>query len=87
MTGHAEYAQLFTGLVLALLAATLGAAAAFNRWGGMTGRKALIVQTLFARINAWWAMLVAHSRSRGLRGAPGSWCCSRWCRSRRSGNS
>ncbi|HCQ65682.1 MAG TPA: phosphatidate cytidylyltransferase [Rhodobacteraceae bacterium] len=69
MTQHAEYAQLFTGLVLALLAATL-AAAALRRWGGMTGRKAIIVQTLFARINAWWAMLVALSLA-GLVGRGG----------------
>ena len=69
MTQHAEYAQLFTGLVLALLAATL-AAAALRRWGGMTGRKAIIVQTLFARINAWWAMLVALSLA-GLAGRGG----------------
>ena len=69
MTQHAEYGQLFTGLVLALLAATL-AAAALRRWGGMTGRKAIIVQTLFARINAWWAMLVALSLG-GLAGRGG----------------
>lgn len=69
MNQHAEYAQLFTGLVLALLAATLGAAA-LGRWGGMTGRRAIIVQTLFARINAWWAMLVALSLA-GLAGRAG----------------
>jgi len=60
MSQHVEYAQLFTGLVLALLGLTLGVAA-LDRWGGMTGRKAIIVQTLFARINAWWTMLVALS--------------------------
>ncbi len=69
MSQHAEYAQLITGLVLALLAATLGAAA-LNRWGRMTGRKAIIVQTLFARIHAWWAMLVALSLA-GLAGRGG----------------
>ena len=69
MSTHAEYGQLFTGLVLALLAATLGAAA-LRRWGHMTGRKALIVHTLFARINAWWAMLVALSLA-GLAGRAG----------------
>ena len=69
MNQHAEFAQLFTGLVLALLAATL-AAAALRRWGRMTGRKAIIVQTLFARINAWWAMLVALSLA-GLGGRGG----------------
>ena len=60
MNQHAQFAQLFTGLVLALLGGTLAAAAA-RRWGRTTGRKALILQTLFVRINAWWAMLVALS--------------------------
>lgn len=69
MTEHSEFAQLFTGLVLALLAATLGAAA-LQRWGRQTGRKAIIVQTLFARINAWWAMVVALSLA-GLAGRGG----------------
>ncbi len=69
MSPHAEFGQLFTGLVLALLAATLGASA-LQRWGRMTGRKAIIVQTLFARINAWWAMLVALSLA-GLAGRAG----------------
>jgi len=69
MSQHAEFAQLVTGLVLALLAATLGTAG-LRRWGRMTGRKAIIVQTLFARINAWWAMLVALSLA-GLAGRGG----------------
>ena len=69
MSQHAEYAQLFTGLVLALLGATL-AASALRRWGGMTGRRAIIVQTLFARINAWWAIVVALSLA-GLAGRAG----------------
>jgi len=69
MSQNAVFAQLFTGLVLALLAATLGAAA-LRRWGGVTGRKAIIIQTLFARINTWWAMLIALSLA-GLAGRGG----------------
>ncbi|PIE08407.1 MAG: phosphatidate cytidylyltransferase [Rhodobacterales bacterium] len=60
MSGQAEFAQLFTGLVLVLLGLTLGTSA-LERWGGMTGRKAIVVQTVFARLNTWWAMLVALS--------------------------
>lgn len=51
-----DFASLLTGLVFALLAATLGAAA-LRRWV-VPGRDNIIVETLFARINTWWAMLV-----------------------------
>jgi len=59
MNGHAEFAQLFTGLVLALLGATL-VAAAIRRWwtGPPLGSENIIIETVFARINAWWAMVV-----------------------------
>ncbi|MCB1338179.1 MAG: phosphatidate cytidylyltransferase [Maritimibacter sp.] len=69
MGTSAEVLQLFTGLVLALVGATL-AASALRRWGKQTGRRAIIVQTLFARINAWWAMVVALSLA-GLAGRLG----------------
>jgi phosphatidate cytidylyltransferase len=52
---RAEYAQLITGLVLALTGATL-IATALRRWV-VTGPANLIIETLFARINTWWAML------------------------------
>ena len=59
MTQHAEFSQLFTGLVLSLLAATL-AAAALRRWwsGPLRSAETIILETVFARINAWWAMVV-----------------------------
>lgn len=53
---QADYGPLLTGLVLALLAATL-IAAALRRWV-TPGRDNIIVETLFARINSWWGMLV-----------------------------
>jgi phosphatidate cytidylyltransferase len=53
---YAEFAELLTGLVFALLAATLGAAA-LRRWVVPEGQS-IIVETLFVRINTWWAMLV-----------------------------
>jgi len=53
---RAEYFTLLSGLILTLVAATLGAAA-LRRWLG-PGRAGLIVETLFARINTWWGMLV-----------------------------
>ena len=59
MTGHAEFHQLFTGLVLSLLGATLVAAALRRWWAGPTlGAENIIIETVFARINAWWAMVV-----------------------------
>lgn len=55
---HVEFSQLFTGLVLALLGATLAAAALRRWWPGATEGKSIIVETLFARINSWWAMVL-----------------------------
>jgi phosphatidate cytidylyltransferase len=55
---HVEFSQLFTGLILALLGATLGAAALRRWWPAAAGGQNIIVETLFARINSWWAMLV-----------------------------
>ena len=63
MSHYGEFAQLFTGLVLTLLAASLGAAA-LRRWGPGA------VETLFARSNAWWAMVVLLSLA-GLAGRGG----------------
>lgn len=51
-----DFASLLTGLVIALIVATLGAAA-LRRWVVPAGDN-IIVETLFARINTWWAMLV-----------------------------
>lgn len=55
---HAEFGQLVTGLILALLGATLAAAALRRWWPAARGRQNIVVETLFARINAWWAMMV-----------------------------
>lgn len=55
---HAEFAQLLTGLVLALLGATLIASALRRWWPAAQGGRNIIVETLFARINSWWAMVV-----------------------------
>lgn len=55
---HAEFAQLFTGLVLALLGATLVAAALRRWWPAAQSGRNLIVETLFARLSSWWAMVV-----------------------------
>ncbi|GKY86278.1 phosphatidate cytidylyltransferase [Sinisalibacter aestuarii] len=55
---HVEFAQLFTGLILALLGATLLASALRRWWPAAAGGQNIIVETLFARINAWWAMVV-----------------------------
>ncbi len=59
MIAHAEIAQLFTGLVLALLAATL-VASVLRRCGARSpaGGENIIIETVFARISAWWAMVV-----------------------------
>ncbi len=57
MSAPVEFAQLFTGLVLALLGATL-VAAALRRWWRTAGPENIIIETVFARINAWWAMVV-----------------------------
>lgn len=55
---YAEFGQLFTGLVLTLLGATLVAAALRRWWPAAKGGQNVVVETLFARINAWWAMMV-----------------------------
>lgn len=55
---HVEFSQLFTGLILALLGATLVAAALRRWWPSAAGGQNVIVETLFARINTWWAMVV-----------------------------
>lgn len=55
---HVEFAQLFTGLVLALLGATLVASALRRWWPAAQGGQNIVVETLFARINSWWAMVV-----------------------------
>jgi len=66
MIAHAEFGQLFTGLVLVLVGATL-AASALRRW---LPSQNLIIETLFARINAWWAIVVSMSLA-GLAGRVG----------------
>jgi len=52
----AEYLALLTGLTLTLIGATL-VAAGLKRWLP-PGRTELIVETVFARLNTWWAMLI-----------------------------
>ncbi|PID36414.1 MAG: phosphatidate cytidylyltransferase [Rhodobacterales bacterium] len=54
-----EYSLLLTGLVAFLVAGTLGASA-LRRWVWPEGNN-IVVETLFARINAWWAMVISLS--------------------------
>jgi len=56
-----EFSQLFTGLILALLGATLIAAAIRRWWPAAQGGQNVIVETIFARINSWWAIVIALS--------------------------
>lgn len=58
---YAEFSQLFTGLIFALLAATLIAAALRRWWPAAASGQNIIVETLFARINSWWAMVISLS--------------------------
>lgn len=58
---YAEFSQLFTGLIFALLAATLIAAALRRWWPSAASGQNIIVETLFARINSWWAMVISLS--------------------------
>ncbi|WP_187392976.1 phosphatidate cytidylyltransferase [Maritimibacter fusiformis] len=53
---HADFSSLVTGLILALTAATL-IAGGLRRWGVPEGTS-ILVETLFTRINTWWAMVV-----------------------------
>lgn len=53
-----EYAQLLTYLVVTLLVATLLAAAVRRWWPGARDGGNYVVETLFARLNTWWAMIV-----------------------------
>jgi phosphatidate cytidylyltransferase len=55
---YVEFSQLFTGLILALLGATFAAAALRRWWPSAAGGQNVIVETLYARINTWWAMVV-----------------------------
>ncbi|HHB80727.1 MAG TPA: phosphatidate cytidylyltransferase [Aliiroseovarius sp.] len=58
MMPSADFMPLFTGLVLFLVAATLAAAAIRRWWPGAAEGKNYVVETLFARITTWWAMVV-----------------------------
>lgn len=69
MTTQAEFAQLFTGLVLFLVLATL-AVGALRRWGPAAWNSGVIVNSLIARINTWWALVVALTLA-GLAGRGG----------------
>lgn len=52
-----EFVQLFTGLVLFLVAATVLAAAIRRWWPG----ESIIVETVFARVTAWWFFVISLS--------------------------